>query len=270
LRKVGLSDRGVKGKLRQRPQLLGVTSKNSPREVLSEGEQTALGLAGLFTELEFDDAKSAVVLDDPVSSLSHARRDVVAKRIVDIAQGRQVVIFTHDLTFLGFLTKAAASSGVPLVERCIEKTNDGTPGRVHGNHPWKAKDAKMRLSKLAQELADIRQKKDGWGAEEYHRQTSLWAGRLSQTYEHVISSEIANRLFDRSTAEVRPLMFRILPKISEEDYKEFQDGYDKATRWAPRHDQNPDTNPVPPTIEQLEDALEQAKHWWEKIKGYAQ
>ena len=37
--------------------------------VLSEGEQTALGLAGLLTEVEYDESKSAVALDDPVSSL---------------------------------------------------------------------------------------------------------------------------------------------------------------------------------------------------------
>jgi wobble nucleotide-excising tRNase len=34
-------------------------------QVLSEGEQTALGLAGYFTEAHFDDSKSALVLDDP-------------------------------------------------------------------------------------------------------------------------------------------------------------------------------------------------------------
>src|ERR1700737_5537680 len=50
------------------PKVLGATMKVDIDHVLSEGEQTALGLAGFCTEAEFDASKSAVVLDDPVSS----------------------------------------------------------------------------------------------------------------------------------------------------------------------------------------------------------
>lgn len=55
--------------LEHRPKLLGATMKVDIDHVLSEGEQTALGLAGLLTEVEYDESKSAVALDDPVSSL---------------------------------------------------------------------------------------------------------------------------------------------------------------------------------------------------------
>ena len=62
--------------------------QNAPLQaVLSEGEQTALGLAGFLTEVESDSTGSAVVFDDPVTSLDHVRRERMARRIVEL--GRQ-------------------------------------------------------------------------------------------------------------------------------------------------------------------------------------
>ena len=87
---------GVKGRLLHRPALLGAVRPAAVTKVLSEGEQTALGLSGFFTEVVFDTSKSAVVLDDPVTSLDHERRSLVAKRLVELAADRQIVVFTHE------------------------------------------------------------------------------------------------------------------------------------------------------------------------------
>jgi energy-coupling factor transporter ATP-binding protein EcfA2 len=98
LQRVTLEDLGGrKGQLSQRPGLLGAAKGTAARSVLSEGEQTALGLAGFFTEAVFDESKSAIIFDDPVTSLDHVRRDKVAERLAQLAQDRQVVVFTHDV-----------------------------------------------------------------------------------------------------------------------------------------------------------------------------
>lgn len=55
----------------------GATSM-AAHTVPSEGEQTAFGLAGFFTEAVVDQSKSALIFDDPVTSLDHVRRDKVA------------------------------------------------------------------------------------------------------------------------------------------------------------------------------------------------
>ena len=78
---------GRKGQLRQRPAFLGAAVKAELPRVLSEGEQTALGLAGFFTEVHLDETRSALVLDDPVTSLDHLRRALVAKRLAEFARG---------------------------------------------------------------------------------------------------------------------------------------------------------------------------------------
>jgi wobble nucleotide-excising tRNase len=70
---------------------------------LSEGEKTCVALAAFLTELATAQHASALVFDDPVSSLDHRWRSSVAKRLVDEAKKRQVIVFTHDLVFVNDL-----------------------------------------------------------------------------------------------------------------------------------------------------------------------
>ena len=65
--------------------------------VLSEGEQTCVALAAFLTELTTASHKSALVFDDPVTSLDHRWRRKVAERLIAEASDRQIVVFTHDL-----------------------------------------------------------------------------------------------------------------------------------------------------------------------------
>lgn len=271
LEHVKLDDKGGdKGKLRHKPALLGATlATKTVREVLSEGEQTALGLAGLFTEINFDSSGSALVLDDPITSLDHGRREKVAKRIAAIAAQRQVIIFTHDLTFLGDLVRAADEESVALQERSIVKRN-GVPGTVLETHPWKAKDAKKRIGDLRQELAKLKRDQSGLSQEDYDNRVQLWAGKLSETWERIVRNDVVGKVVDRGTTEVRPKMVKLLAQISAEDNIDFQSGYSQVSKWAPRHDKSEEVNFVAPTIVEMEAELDRADAWYKRIVGYAQ
>jgi ABC-type transport system involved in cytochrome c biogenesis ATPase subunit len=76
--------------------------------VLSTGEQGAVATAFFLAELGVSEGRSAIVLDDPVSSLDHDNREYLAKRLVHESTRRQVVIYTHDLTFLVYLQEAGS------------------------------------------------------------------------------------------------------------------------------------------------------------------
>lgn len=268
LEHVELGDKGSsKGQVRQRPALLGV-SGGSPKAVLSEGEQTAAGLAGFFTEVEFDDSKSAVVLDDPMSSLDHERRERAARRIVEIAQNRQVIVFTHDLMFLGEVVKISEELGVEVFERAIERNGSGRPGRVIEGHPWKAKDARKRIGDLDAGLARIAKGQSEMSSEDYERSCADWAGKLSETWERIVRSEVAFKLVDRGTTEVRPKMFRIAAQVTEADNAEFQTGYGVTSKWARRHDKSEEVNFVTPTIEEMRAELDRIRSWRDKVSKY--
>lgn len=269
LERVTLNDLGgQKGKLRHKPALLGARIPKPVSQVLSEGEQTALGLAGYFTEAHFDGSKSAMVLDDPVTSLDHVRRSHVATRLAQFSKDRQVVIFTHDITFVGDLSKAAGAEDVSLTERCVQRRGDGVPGLCVEQYPWKARDVSKRLQDLDQQLAVIKRERTGWGQDQYESAVADWAGKLSETWERMISVEIANQVFDYGTSEVRPKMFRLFARITDDDDREFQESYGRCSQWARRHDKSPATNYVPPEPTEMEQELAAVRDWFARVKKY--
>ena len=92
--------------------------------MLSSGEQAALGTAFFLAELAVSAGRSAIVLEDPVSSLDHDHREYLARRLVEEAKKRQIVIYTHDLSFLIYLQDAAAQEGVELHGHTLESSLD--------------------------------------------------------------------------------------------------------------------------------------------------
>lgn len=269
---VKLADKGGdKGKLRHKPALLGATfMTKTVGEVLSEGEQTALGLAGLLTELRFDDSGSALVLDDPITSLDHGRRERFAKRIAALAGKRQVIVFTHDLTFLGDLIRAADERGVVFQERSIVKSGDGVPGKVLDTHPWKAKDAKKRIGDLREGLAKLKREQADLSSEEYDDRVQLWAGRLSEIWERIVRNDVVGKVVDRGTTEVRPKMMKLLAQITLDDDTDFRSGYSQVSKWAPRHDKSEEVNFVAPTTDEMDAELDRVDSWYKRVVVYAQ
>lgn len=271
LSKVTLRDMGgQKGQVLQKPALVGVRHKDgTARDVLSEGEQTVLGLAGAFTEAEFDASKSALVFDDPVTSLDHVRRDKVAERLVAFAQARQVIVFTHDVAFVAELLRSAGLVGVSVTPRTIQRRGQ-TPGHVANDFPWKAQDIKRRMDTIRGEIDKLRKERLDLDDDEYERRVNEIAGHLSETWERTITSEIINRVYDRNRSEVRPLMVRMLAKITEDDNTDYQDGYGKTSKWALRHDKAEETNYVPPEPSDLLWEYERLKEFGRRIKSYQQ
>lgn len=269
LERVTLEDRGAaKGTLHHRPAFVGAVQEAALSQVLSEGEQTALGLAGFFTEVYLDESRSAIVLDDPVTSLDHRRRERVAERLIAFAMERQVIVFTHDVSFVVDLRAAAAREKVSFTERAIERMGAGKPGACRTVHPWKARDARGRLESLRAELDEIRSQQQEWDEETYERNSAGWAGRLSETWEQLIKQEVVGQVVDYGSLEVRPKLFRILSRITEQDEIEFQASYGRVSRWAPRHDKSAELNYIAPTTDEMAEELARAKAWFKRVKGY--
>lgn len=268
LRRVTLDDLGGrKGQLTQRPGLLGAARGTNTRTVLSEGEQTALGLAGFFTEAAFDESKSAVIFDDPVTSLDHVRRDKVAQRLAQLAMDRQVIVFTHDVAFVGNLTASAENEGVAVRECSIERRGS-EPGVCVPWLPWKAKDFGSRLDHLRTELAKLTKDRQSLLQDEYEERVATWAGYLSETWERCVSTEILNQVFDRGSSHVLMQKFRVLASVTGEDDQDLQEGYGATSKWGRRHDKSVETNYVAPEPEDLERELNRLVEWQKRVKKY--
>jgi hypothetical protein len=269
LRRVTIRDLGGnKGQLEQQPGLLGAKARDvEAAQVLSEGEQTAMGLAGFFTEAAFDATKSALILDDPVTSLDHVRRKCVAARLAELAKDRQVIVFTHDVTFAGELQKQAANCNVTLTPRSIERKGE-VPGFVRPALPWKAKDFGARLRHIEQDLARLTKERANYGQDDWDKAVGSWAGDLSELWESCVNTEILDEVFDRGTAEVRVMKFRILAAVTQEDDSDFQAGYGACSTWARRHNKAQETNYVPPEPDEMAAEVKRIREWQKRVKKY--
>lgn len=84
---------GSKGKCNTQLKLIG---NNSVRDILSEGEQKAVGLAMFFAEIQNENYP--IILDDPVTSLDHEIAGKLAVRLLGFSN--QVIVFCHNKLFL--------------------------------------------------------------------------------------------------------------------------------------------------------------------------
>ena len=132
--KLKLDGRIDKGTVKHRLVLDLPTACKLP-DVLSEGEQRAIAIASFMAELSLAGHDGGVVFDDPVSSLDHWRRHLVARRLVAEAKNRQVVVFTHDTSFLGELRDEIDASGIECKIHSMEWCGE-RPGQVREGLPW--------------------------------------------------------------------------------------------------------------------------------------
>lgn len=80
-----------------------ISKENGLNEILSEGEQTVVALAQFIAESKFNPNDNVLFFDDPVNSLDLKRMYVIAQVLVTLAKTKQIIIFTHNLVFLGYI-----------------------------------------------------------------------------------------------------------------------------------------------------------------------
>lgn len=262
--------RAQKGALLHQPKLVGARQQVTLPRVFSEGERTALGLASFFTEAQLDGSNSALILDDPVTSLDHVRRGLVASRLAEMAESREVILFTHDVAFVVELKREANARCVQVAERSVarSRTSPRKPGICTTQHPWKAKDVPARLEELRQELNRMRKDSGAWDDKQYEESVAAWAGNMSETWERIFSQEVVGPILAEGGLEVRPLMVRVLARFSDQDYREFEGSYRRVSQWTKRHDKSAAVNYVPPDIKRLAEELLLVENWFKRIKGY--
>lgn len=130
-------------------------------DIVSEGEHRCVALAAFLAELVTAKRYSAIVFDDPMSSLDHIHRKTVAVRLVEEAEHRQVVVFTHDLAFLYELRREAERKTRPIHYQTVRRKQT-RPGFVEDELPNRAKSAMQLSNALRTELNTVKGQFDNW------------------------------------------------------------------------------------------------------------
>lgn len=131
--------------------LLDGTASARLNEIASDGELRAIALAFHFAELSAAGC-STLLYDDPVCSLDDERRYLIADRIVQEAGTRQVIVFTHELTFLLDLLAQAEAADVKVHVQHMWRLGREV-GRVDQQLPFRTMDLSARIGDLKNRAA---------------------------------------------------------------------------------------------------------------------
>jgi energy-coupling factor transporter ATP-binding protein EcfA2 len=210
--------------------------KISLTDVLSEGEQRVVALAGFFAEVGLGQNSCPIVLDDPVSSLDHRYRATIAARLVSESQKRQVVVFTHDIAFLLDLQeKAGEICDIHFTAQSVLQQNEAA-GIPNEGLPWHAMPVKSRLQHLRNTLNEI---KVLHGADQtsYDKEAAFTYALLRETWEAAIEEVVFNKTVVRHGSEVQTLRLKEVG-VTTDQYKSIDVNMSKCSTWMAGHDKS--------------------------------
>jgi len=214
-------------------------------DILSEGEQHVVAIAGFLAEFKVSAHEGPIVLDDPVCSLDHRFREKVAQRLAKEATARQVIIFRHNIAFLLELNSHAGQLGnVKLVPQTVRY--DDAPGSCIEGFPWESMPVKRRLSYLNDQLINIGPLYTD-DPLEYNRRAAQLYALLRETWEAAIEEVLFHNTIQRHGSEVHTLNLRYV-SVTDEDYKKIFFAMKKCSKWMFGHDKvkTVDVNRPPP------------------------
>ncbi len=106
-----VKSRVSKGRILHRIQLRAA-SQNGLVDVLSEGENRIVSVAAFLADVTGRSNQSPFIFDDPISSLDQSYEEAVVRRLIELSQDRQVIVFTHRLSLLGTVKHFAEKKAI--------------------------------------------------------------------------------------------------------------------------------------------------------------
>ena len=255
---ISISQRAAKGNTLKHLVLEGLT----PSQVLSEGEQRAISLADFLTEAQMGTKNKGIIFDDPVNSLDHIRRQTIAERLIEESKIRQVIVFTHDITFLLALKNLAEEQTVDCVVTTIRKIGK-TSGLISNSLPWIAANVKERVKKLNEAIPNLKMLETGTDPDQYSEEAKKWCGLLRETWERSIEELLFNDAIQRFSPGIQTKRIEKM-KYTPVLYKEIEKGMTECSNWV--HDQARAINTPTPKVVKLETFLNSFTEFAKKFK----
>ncbi len=250
---------GAEGVLYHKLILTRAPSVELPR-VVSEGEQRCLSMAAFFAELSTADDPSGIVLDDPVSSLDYKWREGVARRLVQEAKTRQVIVFTHDVVFLLLLKQFAEEQGVEQLDQHVRQLSKGA-GVCAEELPWVAMPIKEKIGYLKNEWqAADKLFRDGHQPA-YEKEAKYLYGLLREAWERALEEVLLAGIVERFRPGVQTLHIGTIADITAQDCGTLDAAMTKCSKWLPGHDQAPAARAPVPEPAELEADIEALENW---------
>jgi hypothetical protein len=220
-------------------------SQVSVAAVLSEGEQRVTAIAGFFADLTESGDFSTLVFDDPVSSLDQEFRVKVAQRLLEEAESRQVLIFTHDFSFVQYLyeekklrdLQATAEGKTPAPDvnyLHIDRSSDGA-GVVTTAEEWRHVNVGVRIGRIKQRIqaAGVLHRNNDPVA--YGAEARDIVGAIRDTWEAFVEQELLNGVVTRHDRRMQTQKLTKLTDLTDGDIATVNLGMSIESRFMTGH-----------------------------------
>jgi len=231
------------------------------KDILSEGEHRCISLATFLSELSISEHKSAIIFDDPVSSLDHKWRNKISKRIVDEALERQVIVFTHDITFLLMIQEYCDSLDCELNIKSLTRKKKET-GIIANYPPWDALSVGKRIGILKNAHQQLEKIERTETEEVYKERVKILYGKLRETWERFIEEVFLNGAIQRFGRAIQTQRLSKIIDLTEDDYNHVDSNMTKCSIYFTGHDtagalieEMPDSNEFLADIKILEEFI---------------
>jgi energy-coupling factor transporter ATP-binding protein EcfA2 len=240
---------------------LQLPQSRSPSDILSEGEQRAIAIGSFLAEVNLIGGKGGVIFDDPVSSLDHRRRELVARRLVAEGKKRQVIIFTHDIYFLRLLADEAEAQGVPIMSQALNRTPDGY-GVADPELPFEGRKTTLRLTALKEQQAKIAKLRSAGDMKEFSRLTLDAYRDLRKAWEGAIEELLFCRVVLRFRKSIETTRLGAV-SVEEDDSDDIEKSMTKCSNYV--HDKAMEGGTAVPDPAELLADINELDKWRLKV-----
>lgn len=234
--KIETETKGKKGKQYHYLKLDEENANNvALKDILSEGEHRCISLATFLSEISIAEHTSSIIFDDPVSSLDHKWRYRISKRIVEESKNRQVIVFTHDITFLLMLQEHSTEldSNIEIMSLTRKKTETGI---IASNPPWDALSVSKRIGLLKNSYQGLEKIERTETEEVYKERAKLLYGKLRETWERFVEEVLLNGTIQRFGRSIQTQRLSKVVDLTGNDYNIVDSNMSKCSTYFTGHD----------------------------------
>lgn len=224
--------------------------QNGAHQVLSEGEQRAMGLALFLAEVRLQRNTSTVVFDDPSTSLDHHHRRHMASRLATLALEQHTLVLTHDAVFLAEIEKAVRKSEQPICYQTIGWENK-RPGFAKQGLTWETANWKDRMSELEGAAKELEVCADEYMDEQTKDRVKTAYTKMRGTIERAVRDVFMNNTVLPFTDEVSVGSFGVVFNQSKDEWDQVMEIYDRCCEVTDAHDTNAEHQLAIPHASQL-------------------
>lgn len=185
-------------------------------EVLSEGESRIVSIAAFLADVTGKTNQAPFVFDDPISSLDQTYEEAVVKRLIELSDDKQVIVFTHRLSLLGTIKHFSEKKSIKIDVVSIRPAGWGTgePAPI----PLSQSDIKSALNSLInQRYQDAKKEVDSGEFERAEILLKSMCSDFRALVERSIENDLLCGVVQRFQRPVHTLKIKDLAKLKDTD-----------------------------------------------------